>query len=108
MITLLLLACLSPELITSAVDCDRSSDVDCDGIIGLWDCDDTDPDIGVPDRYYPDEDMDGYGVWDGAIGACEHPGDGWVDCLGLTWDLEPCPEMDCDDTDPDIGPDCPP
>jgi hypothetical protein len=82
-------------------------DADCDGIVLPWDCDDSDPAVGVPDRYYPDQDGDGYGVWLGALGACEHPGVGFVDCLGRDWDGNACPEMDCDDLDPAIGPECP-
>lgn len=99
-----LLACFSPHLDSANVEHVSDGDHDGDGVIVPWDCDDTDPVIGVPARYYPDDDGDGYGVWLGAIGACEHPGPGWVDCLGRTWDGESCPEQDCDDTDPNVGP----
>mgnify|MGYP003153123907 FL=1 len=104
MMLLFLLSC-APEQ-PSEVDCWRSIDVDCDGVIQPYDCDDTDPEITVPDRYYPDLDGDGFGVWLGAEGFCEDPGPGWVDCLGVDWHGNECPEQDCDDTDPDIGADC--
>jgi hypothetical protein len=104
---LLLLACDAMDTGELAeLEACRVEDADCDGVVIPWDCDDSDPEIGVPDRYYPDKDGDGFGVWLGAIGACSHPGDGYVDCLGRDWDGNACPEMDCDDSDPEIGPDC--
>ncbi len=99
----LILSCAGPAD-TAAAGCWSRDDADCDGVVSLWDCDDNDPGVGLPDRYYPDNDADGYGVWLGAAGHCTDPGAGWVACLGLDWDLNPCPEMDCNDNDPDVGP----
>ena len=61
-----------------------SADGDCDDPYeGTFadprgDCDDTDPDIGLPDTWYRDIDEDGLGDGSDAVEACEQP-DGYVD-----------------------------
>lgn len=49
------------------VDVDR----DGDGVVASEDCDDTDPDIGVADRWYYDDDGDGLGDGDVWIETCD-------------------------------------
>lgn len=64
--------------------CDNGLDDDCDGFI-----DELDPD---KDRWYVDDDGDGYGIGSVVL-SCEQP-NGYVDN-----------HEDCDDTDPDVNPD---
>ena len=52
-------------------------DADNDGIHVLYDCDDYDPAVGNPPRYYADEDADGFGDCNSPYPSCE-PLDGFV------------------------------
>lgn len=67
---------------------------DVDGDDHLWpdDCDDNDPTLTVPQKWYPDEDGDGFGVEDNFEEACFAP-EGTVTTVG-----------DCDDTDASVYP----
>ena len=75
-----LTACVTPaELAREAMD------PDADGYPWETDCDNHDPDIGPGDYFYPDGDLDGYGVYQGAQLKCKaEPG----------WSPYP---TDCDD-----------
>jgi len=64
----------------------EASDPDGDGYPWETDCDNHDPDIGPGDYFYPDGDLDGYGVYQGAMLRCKAE-PGW----------SPFP-TDCDDT----------
>ncbi len=64
----------------------------CDGLD--QDCDDlVDEDATDTERWYPDEDEDGYGVSDGRVYACAAPGRSWSARGG-----------DCDDEDGEVHP----
>lgn len=76
---------------------ERLFDVDSDGVFSSVDCDDEDPNSGNNSNYYPDNDGDGYGVMEGAFGACESPGSGYVTDITV---------IDCDDDDPDVWDSC--
>ena len=67
-------------------------DIDGDGIEGLIDCDDNNPDIREPTTWFQDGDEDGYGNPDDVKSACERP-NGYIDN-----------NRDCDDTDPALNP----
>ena len=48
-------------------------DLDADGIDGLVDCNDADPDIQEPTTWYRDTDGDGFGNAEQSRLACEKP-----------------------------------
>ncbi len=81
---------------------------DCDGDrwIVQYDCDDNDPDPAAssPVPWYPDSDGDGHGVYLGATAGCEPPPAGYVGCIGVDRLGVACAELDCNDSDPTIGP----
>lgn len=67
------------------------NDLDGDGVVGLFDCDDRDAGTGLAAAWLPDEDGDGHGA--GApITACDPP-EGYVASAD-----------DCDDADPAVSP----
>ena len=98
------------SLIGLLVACDDSSsygpgvelaDQDQDGLSAEDDCDDTDAEIGGPQRYYQDSDGDGMGDPSQMTEACEQP-DGYVDNGD---DAEPtCATNDTDDCGVCAGP----
>ena len=67
-------------------------DSDGDGLDWPTDCDDSDPNLSTPQKWYLDEDGDGYGVEDNFVEACLAP-EGSVTTLG-----------DCDDADATVFP----
>ncbi len=75
---------------------DRPYDLDRDGVWGVIDCDDDNPEIGRPLTYWIDVDADGHGSWDHTITSCDDPGPLYL--------AGPLGEPDCDDNDPEIGP----
>lgn len=62
------------------------------------DCDDTDPTLTVDVGWYVDEDGDGYGGGNAQVFQCTNPGGGLVPQTDV---------LDCDDEDPDHGPQTP-
>jgi hypothetical protein len=70
-------------------------DEDGDGIEARADCDDQDPALATPSRYYEDADGDGYGNAESAKIRCG-PSEGWV-----------ADQTDCDDNDPATHPGAP-
>jgi hypothetical protein len=97
-------------------------DNDGDGVIGMRDCDDADPEVHpyAPERCDPpwrDEDCDGRADESDAIGAvrgwADRDGDGWGQG-GYGQDVSRCDAEvvshrsgDCDDADPDVFPGAP-
>ncbi len=79
-------------------DCDGANDYDADGDgetssdHGGDDCDDADPEVEDPERFYRDADEDGYGAVDDWVVACPIP-DGYVE-----------DSTDCDDAHADAHP----
>jgi len=69
-------------------------DADKDGVLRGDDCNDSDPEVGLPVALWHDNDGDGYGSGGYADGEVDCPRAEWVDRYG-----------DCDDDDPDVSPD---
>ena len=68
------------------------TDLDGDGVVAMMDCNDQDPDQGLPVELYIDNDGDGYGGSERSLGC---PGNAW-----LVADAS-----DCDDFDAGVHPD---
>lgn len=100
---LLLLACTLDNTLDSA-DYAPIQDLDGDGVISSLDCNDTNPNIGLPGLYWTDYDGDGFGAGDpfescaplvdtaAAGGDCDdrnptlNPGESEIACSGLDED----------------------
>lgn len=67
-------------------------DADGDGIQAMADCDDDNPDLATPSRFYEDADLDGFGNAKSAKLACG-PSEGWVE-----------DQTDCNDQDTNTHP----
>ena len=87
---LLLLACTRDTTLDSS-DYALIQDLDGDGVISALDCNDTNPDVGLPGLYWTDNDGDGFGAGD-AFESCA-PLIGTADAGG-----------DCDDANPTLNP----
>ena len=77
-----LLLATTPTVISNDLDCNDAFEGTHDDPTG--DCDDTDPNVGLPSTWYGDLDGDGMGDADDAMEACEQP-ENYVDN-----DIDPC------------------
>ena len=87
---LLLLACAGETTVDSG-DYAPIQDLDGDGVISSLDCNDTNPNVGLPGLYWTDNDGDGFGA-----------GDVFESCVPLVGTADE--GGDCDDANPTLNP----